>query len=75
MTPLHFESIIIIYTTKLPKIKIWEVTMKEKKVYPFTSMISLRISGKLLKQIDEKAKAHKKSRSYIIKELLKNNTD
>lgn len=49
--------------------------MKEKKVYPFTSMISLRISGKLLKQIDEKAKEHKKSRSYIIKELLKNNTN
>lgn len=45
--------------------------MKEKKVYPFTSMISLRISGKLLKQIDKKAKENKKSRSHIIKEVLK----
>ena len=49
--------------------------MEKKKVYPFKSIISLRISGKLLKQIDEKAKEKNKTRSYIINELLKNYTN
>lgn len=49
--------------------------MEEKKTYPFKSIISLRISGKLLKQIDKKAKEEKKTRSYIINELLKAHTN
>jgi len=62
------------YTIQLPKIKIWEVTMKNEKDYSFKPIISLRISRKLLLKLDKKAK-EKKTRSYMINKILNNSID
>ena len=45
--------------------------MKSEKIYPFKPIISLRISGKLLQQIDQKAKEEKINRSTMINKILK----
>lgn len=65
----------MVYTTQLPKIKIWEVTMKNEKDYSFKPIISLRISRKLLLKLDKKAKEEKKTRSYMINKILNNSID